>query len=263
MIAGAGAGSVLRCGNSNISSANFSAVLAGQQNTTTALNSTISGGEWNKILNNGCCSIIGGGQWNTMNNRLSVISGGEYNTASGYCSFIGGGSYNKIYPSIDGRQVITGGQNNTITENSTGFIGGGGSNTINSAGAVIVGGGPNTNSSPQGFIGGGNTNTILGGVAGVLIGGRKNTTNGNFSTVSGGYCNTIVAEYSGILGGCKNTIPSSNVRSFIIGNNITVNRQCTTFVNNLSIVNIPTSASGLPTGAVWRDPATNGLFIVP
>lgn len=39
----------------------------------------------------------------------------------------------------------------------------------------------------------------------------------------------------------------------IVGNNITANRACTTFVNNLSIMDIPSSAAGLPANAVWKN----------
>jgi hypothetical protein len=39
----------------------------------------------------------------------------------------------------------------------------------------------------------------------------------------------------------------------IVGSNITANRVCATFVNNLSIMTIPTSSAGLPSGAVWRN----------
>jgi hypothetical protein len=39
----------------------------------------------------------------------------------------------------------------------------------------------------------------------------------------------------------------------IVGSCITADRVCTTFVNNLSIMNIPTSSVGLPTGSVWSN----------
>ena len=39
----------------------------------------------------------------------------------------------------------------------------------------------------------------------------------------------------------------------MIGSNLTANRACTTFVENLSIMNIPTSSVGLPSGAVWNN----------
>jgi hypothetical protein len=44
---------------------------------------------------------------------------------------------------------------------------------------------------------------------------------------------------------------------------ITSNRDCATFVNNLSIVNIPTSDVGLPSGAVWYQAGSCVLHIVP
>jgi hypothetical protein len=47
----------------------------------------------------------------------------------------------------------------------------------------------------------------------------------------------------------------------IAGRSITANRACTTFVNNLSIMDIPTSSAGLPSGAVWSDSGI--LNIVP
>jgi hypothetical protein len=47
----------------------------------------------------------------------------------------------------------------------------------------------------------------------------------------------------------------------IVGSNITADRVCTTFVNNLSIKNIPTSSAGLPSGAVWSNSGV--LTIVP
>jgi hypothetical protein len=47
----------------------------------------------------------------------------------------------------------------------------------------------------------------------------------------------------------------------IVGSCITADRACATFVNNLSIMNIPTSSAGLPTGSVWRNGTV--LEIVP
>jgi hypothetical protein len=41
--------------------------------------------------------------------------------------------------------------------------------------------------------------------------------------------------------------------SFIAGSCICADRVCATFVNNLSIKNIPTSSAGLPAGSVWNN----------
>jgi hypothetical protein len=46
----------------------------------------------------------------------------------------------------------------------------------------------------------------------------------------------------------------------IVGSCITANRTCATFVNNLSIFNIPTSSAGLPSGAVWKDAANGNVL---
>jgi hypothetical protein len=84
-----------------------------------------------------------------------------------------------------------------------------------------------------------------------VSGGRNNTSIGNCSTVGGGYCNTSIGLYSSVLGGSGNTV--SNDCSFIIGDSIISDRSCSTFVNNLSIMNIPTSSAGLPAGSVYSD----------
>jgi hypothetical protein len=38
----------------------------------------------------------------------------------------------------------------------------------------------------------------------------------------------------------------------IIGSNLIADRNCTTFVNNLSIKDIPTGGGGLPSGSVYN-----------
>jgi hypothetical protein len=65
---------------------------------------------------------------------------------------------------------------------------------------------------------------------------------------------------SAILGG-ENNNTSTFEEAMIIGSNITANRACTTFVNNLSIRNIPTSSAGLPSGSIYR--IGSSVCIVP
>ena len=136
----------------------------------------------------------------------------------------------------------------------------------------------------------GNTNIASGNYATAL--GRCNTASSNYSTVSGGYVNTASARYSAVVGGSFNTSSnygttvlggfqntasgcysgilggscniSSNDRAFIVGSNITSDRNCTTFVNALSMKTAPTSSAGLPAGTVWVDTAAgNVLKMVP
>ena len=75
--------------------------------------------------------------------------------------------------------------------------------------------------------------------------------------------------YNTIVGGRNNKMSGpfgqSNFGEDIViaGSNITADRSCTTFVNNLSIKNIPTSDTNLPSGSIWRESSTNYLKIVP
>ena len=94
--------------------------------------------------------------------------------------------------------------------------------------------------------------------------GKENTLidNSCYSSINAGYLNTITntSQFSSIVGGKQNIINDKDI-SFIIGGNITADRDCTTFVNNLSITDIPTSDVGLPSGSIWRDGVN--LKIVP
>jgi hypothetical protein len=97
---------------------------------------------------------------------------------------------------------------------------------------------------------------------GSIVGGSGNTTSGLYSFIGGGFNNIINSgTTSAILAGSGNTINSTGSTAFIVGANITADRSCTTFVNNLSIKNIPTSSSGLPSGSIWSNSGV--LNIVP
>jgi hypothetical protein len=88
---------------------------------------------------------------------------------------------------------------------------------------------------------------------------RINTASGCLSFVGNGYCNIASGLRSSILGGQFNTT-NTCADAMIVGSCITADRVCTTFVNNLSIMNIPTSGVGLPVGSVYR--VGNALCIV-
>jgi hypothetical protein len=104
-------------------------------------------------------------------------------------------------------------------------------------------------------------------IGATVSGGQYNFASGNKSTVSGGRCNTSSAYYSTVGGGLQN-IASGNYSTIvggqfnntnscsgamIVGSSITADRADATFVNNLSIKNIPTSSAGLPSGSVWKN----------
>jgi len=215
---GTGAGSTFRIDNNNTASGGYSTVSGGRLNISSGFASTIGGGRNN--CSSGNYSFIGGGCIHTAYGTHSFIGGGQGNTASGNRSTIGGGRYNTASGFYSG--ILVGRLNTASGISST--IGGGAFNATS------------------------NTYSTIGG-------GRQNTSSGCYSTVGGGGCNMASACNSAILGGiCNNTSTCNN--AMIVGSCITANRQCTTFVNNLSIVNIPTSSAGLPSGAIWSDLGT-------
>ena len=209
-----------------------STVLNGICNHAFGYQSVILNGECNKVcLDRG---FIGSGFRNTAVGSYGLIVGGNNNTlcASG---FVGIGFGNT---SSQGASFF-GSPNCSTVSGSFGFIGAGCLNTVSNCYSVIVNGLQNGVSGRFSFIGGGQDN-INGGIYSSIITGRSNI-----------ICTG--SAYSSILGGFGNTILASSSCSFIIGSNIVANRTCTTFMNNLSLMNLPTSSTGLPVGAVWRN----------
>ncbi len=187
-------------------------------------------------------SVVSGGAFNTAYSVISTISGGYCNIVSGPGSTIGGGSFN------------------TLTE-CFNFIGGGFCNSNSTAAYFsIIGGGRYNEIKGSGtFVGGGCSNSACGNYS-TISGGRCNTSSGFVSTIGGGLNNISSGDYSAILGGRSNST-NNCADVMIVGSNITADTSCTTFVNKLSIKDIPTSDAGLCTGMVWRD--GNDLKIVP
>ena len=172
----------------------------------------------------------------------STVSGGICNISTGSYSTIGGGCGNS---NTGLKSTISGGSNNTASSyNGGSTIGGGICNTSCGDYSLIGGGCCNINCGLFSTISGGSNNFILDGG----------------STIGGGRCNISTGSYSAILGGICNTTNGCDC-SMIVGACISANRVFTTFVNNLSIMNIPTSSVGLPSGAVWRNGTV--LEIIP
>ena len=105
------------------------------------------------------------------------------------------------------------------------------------------------------FIGTGQNNCIYG--AGSFIGTGTNNVicDADSSVIISGYGNKIndSAHCSGIISGHDSEIPANCCFVMIAGDCITADRECATFVNNLSIKDIPTSSAGLPSGSVWNN----------
>jgi hypothetical protein len=165
----------------------------------------------------------------------------QNSTVWGYYGFIGGGAQHNVYS----------------CEN---FVGSGIYHTVCAGSSAIVGGQSNliNYSADKSFIGGGCSNYIYA-CAGTITGGTSNVVSSCYSNVNGGLCNNVNGAYSSIIGGRCNIANCTEV--VIAGSCISANRACSTFVNNLSIMNIPTSSAGLPSKAVWSNAGV--LTIVP
>ena len=187
--------------------------------------STISGGQRNKEIlvvgdaSNLYCNTISGGS----NNRIC-----SWDTSYNYSGSIGGGAFNTICNSEFkvSYSTISGGLNSSIDSSYYSTVSGGGSNFI-------------AQESNKSTISGGYLNGIY--------------NNSVYSTIGGGQFNYISAGggYASIPGGTDNRV--TNYKSHILGNDINSDRDCATFVNNLSIKSIPVSSAGLPSGSVWNN----------
>ena len=217
--------------------------------------SFIGGGLCNRGL--GAYSTIGGGKSNTASGCYSTISGGFSNSTQGCFSTIGGGSSNivsGVYSSI------LGGKSNCLTGNYSSIVGGR-NNNMYGVESFIGGGAGNliygANTSQSSILGGysnricayNQRSAIIGGYANKIMANAYNKY--NFIGVGGENCICGGASRNTIIGGISNIIYNL-CDTHIVGSNITADRDCTTFVNNLSIMNIPTSGAGYPVGTVYR-----------
>jgi hypothetical protein len=232
------------------------AILGGTLNQITShisncsgSNSTIGGGRCNTIASS-CNSVIGGGTSNTMvSASIGTIAGGETNTLTGFVNTIGGGSNNTV--TSPGFGTVSGGYINCVTGEGSNIAGGISNTVLGTNSGILAGNGNTISGGCYSVIAGGNSNTASAGNS-TVGGGRSNTASGYCSTVSGGYLNVASGNYSAILGGRDNSTNTCTC-AMIIGACITADRNCATFVNNLSIKSIPTASAGLPSGAVWSN----------
>jgi hypothetical protein len=272
-------GSTIGGGDGNYICAGVATISGGYSNSISACMSTIGGGYENSICSENSYGAISGGCANKILGVYSAgvfIGGGVSNIINGYAacySTIAGGYSNSIIadyiPGDSGYapyNTISGGRDNEILTTSNGFskssvIAGGEANTISgqlSYYSTISGGYYNRITggyAARNTIAGGKDNCIANGNTSVIGGGRNNQINGAYwSGIMSGQCNVINGGYNGsqtILGGRSNT--NGSYYSHVIGSNITTDRVCTAFVNNLSIKSIPTAATGLPAGSVWNN----------
>jgi hypothetical protein len=113
------------------------------------------------------------------------VGGGQNNTAKGAGSTVGGGGLNTAQSTFEGYALVSGGYNNTASQDF----------------AVVSGGAVNTADSLYATVAGGNNNYA----------------GGNYASVGGGYFNGAVGDYSMIPGGYGNG--TSGRASFAAGYN--------------------------------------------
>lgn len=235
-------------GFSNVASETGTTVSGGGTNTASCSAATVGGGNGN--IASGDTSTVSGGYNNSAISIVSTVSGGDTNLACGDYAYVGGGSCNTAAGCYS---VVAGGQNNTASLYSGSCkystVSGGYANSASGYASVISGGGLNSSTNDASTVSGGYQNTASNAYA-TVVGGEGNTASGGRSIVGGGSCNTASGSYSGILGGLNNTAVCNY--SFILGTSITADRDCTTFVNALSVKNMPTDADlPLPSGMIY------------
>jgi hypothetical protein len=126
-----------------------------------------------------------------------------------------------------------------------------GKNTVDGEFSNIGGGDYNVNRGDFSVIGGGNGNSTLKKFS-TVGGGSGNSADNEGSFVGGGKNNHAKGDYSSVVGGQENNINDKR-NAHIVGSNIEADRDDATFVNNLSIMDCPTSAKGLPKGSIWSN----------
>ena len=87
-------------------------------------------------------------------------------------------------------------------------------------------------------IGGGQNNTITGSQYSYIGAGQNNIieSGSDYISILGGAYNTASADYSSVIGGQNNYVNHSD--SFIIGSNLTSDKACYTFMNNLDVAGV-------------------------
>ena len=125
------------------------------------------------------------------------------------------------------------------------------SNTLDGKNSVILSGEYHINRGEFSVINGGESNTTANKFT-VINGGKGNTVDADFGVVGGGNANNVNGAFSSVLAGEHNNI-DAHTNSHIIGSNIVADRDDTTFIENLSITNLPTSSKGLPKNSIWNN----------
>jgi hypothetical protein len=170
-----------------------------------------------------------------VNNEGVVMLKDMYNTTQPLVDFL---NFNDVIFVIEAKNSIKplNGKNILDEEREFSVIGGGDFNTNRGDFSVIAGGCANTTSCKSS----------------VVSGGFGNIADKDYTFIGGGQNNRANGEHSSVVGGQNNTTKEFK-NTHIVGSNIEADRPDTTFVNNLSIKDIPTSSKDLPKGSIWSN----------
>jgi hypothetical protein len=170
-----------------------------------------------------------------VNNQGIVMLKDMYNNIQPLVDFL---NFNEVILVLEGTHSIKplNGKNILDQEKEFSVIGGGDYNTNRGDYSVLAGGCANTTACKSS----------------VVSGGHGNIADANFSFIGGGQNNRANGEHSSVVGGQNNTTKDYK-NTHIVGSNIEADREDTTFVNNLSIKDIPTSNTKLPKGSIWSN----------
>jgi hypothetical protein len=183
----------------------------------------------------GAVQTINGSLAVYVNNQGIVMLKDMYNNVQPLVDFL---NFNEVILVLEGTHSIKplNGKNILDEEKEFSVIGGGDYNTNRGCYSVIAGGCANTTSAKSS----------------VVSGGHGNIADKDYAFVGGGQNNRANGEHSSVLGG-QNNNTKEYTNAHIVGSNIEADRNDTTFVNNLSIKDIPTSSKNLPKGSIWSN----------
>ena len=183
----------------------------------------------------GAVQTINGSLAVYVNNQGIVMLKDMYNNVQPLVDFL---NFNEVILVLEGTHSIKplNGKNILDEEKEFSVIGGGDYNTNRGCYSVIAGGCANTTSAKSS----------------VVSGGHGNIADKDYAFVGGGQNNRANGEHSSVLGG-QNNSTKEYTNAHIVGSNIEADRNDTTFVNNLSIKDIPTSSKNLPKGSIWSN----------
>jgi hypothetical protein len=215
-------------GTNFIGGGRFNRILAGTTICVNSVHSTISGGCANCILGVNF-GTIPGGAYNVLDNGTSLtrLEG----------SYAGGGVFNRISANYG---AIIGGSSNCITGYRSGIVAGE-NNLVTCGNSGVFNGMCNT----------------VGATGAAIIAGCKNTISGTFSAILSGANNCAIGDYSTIFGGQLNSATCAN--SGVFGCGITSSMSCAFHTNRIVVTQLPSSSAGLPSGAMWYDPAAGNV----